>query len=117
MKNSPDSFNDNFLSIAERIMQSIRNSDSESTSDNKNPMYYMSKISHNLFPNIKFNNISTIEIERIINSLKVKNSHGYDGITTKMLKASAPFICSSLNYICNKSISSGTFPSRCKTTN
>jgi hypothetical protein len=44
----------------------------------------------------------------------VKNSHGYDGITTKMLKASAPYVCSPLNYICNKSIRSGTLPSRLK---
>jgi hypothetical protein len=92
----------------------IRHSDTESTNANKNPMYYMSKISHNPFPNIKFNNTSTKEIERIINSIKVKNSHGYDGITTEMLKASAPYICSPLNYICNKSIRSGTFPSSLK---
>jgi hypothetical protein len=32
----------------------------------------------------------------------------------KMLKASAPYIRSPLNYICNKSIRSGTFPSRLK---
>jgi hypothetical protein len=113
-ENSPDSFNDHFLSIAERIMQSIRHSDTASTSTNKNPMYYMSKIFHNPFPNIKFNNTSTKEIERIINTIKVKNSHGYDEITTKMLKASAPYISSPLNYICNKSIRSGTFPSRLK---
>jgi hypothetical protein len=42
--------------------------------------------------------------------MKVKNLHGYDGITTKMLKVSAPYISSPLNYICNKSIRSGTFP-------
>jgi hypothetical protein len=76
-------------------------------------MYYKSKISHNPFPTIKCNNTSTKEIERIINSIKVKNSHGY-GITTKMLKASAPYICSPFNYICNKSIRSGTFPSPLK---
>jgi hypothetical protein len=77
----------------------------------QNPMYYLSKISHNPFPNIKFNNISTKEIERIIKSIRVRNLHGNDGITTKMLKASAPYINSPLNYICNKSIMSGTFPS------
>jgi hypothetical protein len=113
-ENSPDSFNDHFLSIPERIMQSIGHSDTESTNASKNPVYYMSKISHNPFPNIKFNNTSTKEAERIINSIKVKNSHGYDGITTKMLKASAPYICSPLNCIYNKSIRSGTFPSRLK---
>jgi hypothetical protein len=44
----------------------------------------------------------------------MKNSHGYDGITTKMLKASAPYICSPLGYIFNESIRSETFPSRLK---
>jgi hypothetical protein len=109
-ENSPDSFNDHFLSIAERIMQST----TESTNANNNPMYYMSKMSHNPFPNITFNSTSTGEIERSINSIKVKNSHGYDGITTKMRKASAPYICSFLGYIFNKSIRPGTFPSHLK---
>jgi hypothetical protein len=45
---SPDAFNDHFSSIAEKIMQSIRHSDTEGTSDNINPKYYLSKISHNL---------------------------------------------------------------------
>jgi hypothetical protein len=107
-ENSPDTFNDHFLSVAEKIVQSIRHSDTEETSDNKNPTYYLSKISHNPFPNIKFNNTSIKDIERIIKSIKVKNSYGYDGITTKMLKVNAPYISSPLNYICNKSVRSGT---------
>jgi Notch-like protein len=74
----------------------------------------LSKILHNPFPNIKFNNTSTKEIERIIKYIRVKNLHGYDGITTKMLKVSAPYISSPLNYICNKSLRSGTFPTRLK---
>jgi hypothetical protein len=64
-ENTSDSFNDHFLSIAERIMQSIRHSDTESTNANKNPMYYMSKISHNPFPNIKFNNTSTKKLKEL----------------------------------------------------
>jgi hypothetical protein len=108
-ENSPDTFNDHFLSMAEKIMQSIRHSDTEDTSDNKTPTYYLSKLSHNPFPNITFNNTSTKEIERIIKSIRVKNSHGYDGITTKKLKVSVLYISSPLNYICNKSIRSGTF--------
>jgi hypothetical protein len=98
----------------QKIMQSIRHSDTEDTGDNKNPMYYLSKILHDPFPNIKCNNTSTKEIEKIIKSIKVKNSHGYDGIATKLLKVSAPYISSPLNYICNKSIRSGTFPTHLK---
>jgi hypothetical protein len=70
----------------------------------------MSKLSQNHFPNIKFKNTSTKEIERIISSLRPTNSYGYDEISTKILKASAPFISSLLNYISNKTIISGTFP-------
>jgi hypothetical protein len=47
-------------------------------------------------------------------SLRLKNSHGYGEISTKILKVSAPFISSPLNYICIKSIVSGTFPIRLK---
>jgi hypothetical protein len=71
--------------------------------NNKFPKYYLSKLSHSCFPTIKFNNTPTKEIERIIKSLR--NSHVYDEISTKILKVSAP-----LNYICNESVISGTFP-------
>jgi hypothetical protein len=54
-ENSSDTFNDKFLSIAEKIMQSIRHSDTEDPRDNKNPTYCLFKISHNPFPNIKCN--------------------------------------------------------------
>jgi hypothetical protein len=90
-------------------MQSIRHSDTEDSSNNKNPTYYLSKISHNPFPNIKCNNTSTEEIGRIIKSIGVKSSHGY-GIATEMLTVSAVYISSPLNYICNKSVRPGNFP-------
>jgi hypothetical protein len=40
----------------------------------------------------------------------LRNSYSYDEISTKILNASAPFISSPSNYICNKSIISETFP-------
>jgi hypothetical protein len=113
-KNSPDTFNDSFLRTHEKIMQSIRHSDAEDTHDNKNPTYCLCKISHSPFHNIKCNNTSTKEIERNVKSIRVKNLHGYDGITIKMLKVSYPYISSPLNYICIKSIRSRTFPNHLK---
>jgi Notch-like protein len=110
-QNCPEAFNKYFLSIAVKIIHDIRYSNIKGYSNNKDPKYYLSKLSQNPFPSIKFNNKSTKEIERIINSLKLKNSYVYDEISTKILKASAPII-SSVNYICNKSIISGTFPTR-----
>jgi len=46
--------------------------------------------------------------------LKIKESYGYDEVSTKILKISAPFISSPLSYICNKSMLSGTLPIRLK---
>jgi len=54
------------------------------------------------------------EIDKIIKSLRSKNSRGYNGITMKILKVSTPFIIPPLTYICNKSLSSGIFASRLK---
>jgi len=51
-----------------------------------------------------------------MNSLKIKEYSGYDEVSTRMLKISAPFISSPLSYICNRSMLSGTFPTRLKYT-
>jgi hypothetical protein len=56
---------------------------------------------------------TTNEIDKIIKSLKTKNSYGYDEIPVKIIKLSVPFIISPLTYICNKSLSS-VFPERLK---
>ena len=66
------------------------------------------------YPGIKFRHTSTKEIEKVIKSLKTKNVHGYDEISVKIIKQSAPFISSPLTYICNKSLELGIFPSRLK---
>jgi hypothetical protein len=73
-------------------------------------LYYLTQSFKNLFANINLKSVSTNEIKNIIKSLKPKNSSGYDGISTKLLKISSPFITSHLTHICNTSISSGTFP-------
>jgi len=58
--------------------------------------------------------MSPKEIEKIINSLKIKESSGCDEVSTKLLKINAPFISSPVSYLCNKSMLSGTFPTRLK---
>jgi hypothetical protein len=57
---------------------------------------------------------STHEIEKIIKSLKSINTGGYDEISTRILKLSAPYIISPLTYICNTILNSGIFPDRLK---
>jgi len=49
-----------------------------------------------------------------IKSLKTKNYHWYDEISTELLKISATYICSPLTYICSKSILSEIYPDRLK---
>ena len=113
-QHSPDAFNKYFLSITEKITHDIRCNNGKGYNIYKSPTQYLSQPPQKHFPNIKFNNTSTNEIEKIIKSLNLKKSAGYDEIPTKILKISAPFISSPLNYICNKSIISGTFPTRLK---
>ena len=59
---------------------------------------------------VKLKNTTTVEIEKIIKELKSKRSCGYDEI----LKISSPFIVLPLTYICNRMLSTGTFPDRLK---
>ena len=58
--------------------------------------------------------ISSNEIEDITKSLKKKHSHGYDEISTTILKHSIYYISSPISYICNRILSSGIFPTRLK---
>lgn len=86
-QNSPDSFNKLFLSIPKKLV---------------------------IILNIVVGKITALiihHIERLKELLTPwnKKKHGYDKISTTILKASASFISSTLNYICNKSITSGTF--------
>jgi hypothetical protein len=54
------------------------------------------------------------EIISIICSLKSKNSSGYDGISSNMLKLQRMAISEPLPYICNMSTMTGVFPDRLK---
>ena len=57
---------------------------------------------------------STYEITEIIKSLRTKNTCGYDEISNRIIKLSAPFIISPPTYICNAVLSTGVFPDRLK---
>jgi hypothetical protein len=55
--------------------------------------------------------VTSKEMKNISNHSKIKNSCGYDEISSKVLKSSMPFVLSPLIYICNKSLATGIFPS------
>jgi hypothetical protein len=81
---------------------------------NNNLTDYLLFTNNKPFPNIKYQYTSTKEIEKIISSLKSKNSHGYNEISINVLKFSSPYISSPIWHICNKMFSTGIFPERLK---
>jgi hypothetical protein len=106
--------NNYFITVADKITSIDINVNNIAESDTNNHLNYLSQTFTIPFPKVKFNHSSTKEIGNVIISLKPKNSHGYDDISVKILKTSSPFISSPLTYICNKSLSSGIFPTRLK---
>ncbi|PNF32061.1 hypothetical protein B7P43_G05729, partial [Cryptotermes secundus] len=106
-------FNKYFLSIATNI--NIDHNDPKFQKlDDITPLHYLLQSFKTPFPNINLKFLSSKDVEKVIKSLKTKNSFGYDEISTKLLKISSPFISSPLTHICNKSISLGIFPDRLK---
>jgi hypothetical protein len=81
-------------------------------SNSISPLNYLHHALKQPFSNIKLKCTTTIAIEVIIKSLKTRNSHGYDDVSTKILKISTPYILSPLTYICNKVLATGVFPVR-----
>jgi len=78
-------FSEYFSSIARNITTKL-NKHSPDKSDNMTPSHYLLQSFQNSFPNFTLKIVSTNEIKNIIKSLKSKNSSGYDGISTKLIK-------------------------------
>ena len=95
-QNSPDAFNNYFLSIANKIICDTRQKNSKGSTTYESPTHYLTNLFHKPFPNTQFNNTTTSEINKIIKSLNLKKSSGYEEISTKIMKISVPFICSPL---------------------
>ena len=87
-EDTPEAFNNYFLTISENITKNISSNGLINNTSNT-PNYHSLNGPPRPFPNISFKNTSAKEIENIIKSLKTRESHGYDEITTKMLKISA----------------------------
>jgi Notch-like protein len=96
-------FNDYFINDTHSIQ--VENFDNTpSAVDNLNSARTKS------FPRIHLTPVTANEIKNIIKSLKMKNSYGYDEPPPRILKMSLPYITSPLIYLCNKTMSSGIFP-------
>jgi hypothetical protein len=86
-----------------------KNSLKENCSNDNDPLLDLRQNFKQPSSAIKLKNTTTHEIDKIIHSLKLKDSHGYDKISTRILKMSAPYILSPLTYISSKILSTGIF--------
>jgi hypothetical protein len=68
-------------------------------SNHENPISYISRAFNQPFPIIKLKCVSSKEIEDITKSLKIKNSHGYNEISTRILKSSVYYISTPLTHM------------------
>jgi len=108
-----ETFNTYFSTVAQHIH--TENSENlHSVVNENNPLNFLCDVFKQLIQSIKLKFVSTKEIEDVISSLKMKDSHGYNGISTKVLKQIIPYILTPLTYIFNLMISTGIFPTRMK---
>jgi hypothetical protein len=106
-----NTFTKYFLSIANSI---ISDNNKYISSSSINPITYLVNISSRTFTKMSWQYASTYKIEKMIKSLKTKNSNGYDEISNRIIKLSTPFIISPLTHICNTILNTGVFPDRLK---
>ena len=106
-----NTFNNYISSVADSISL---DKNKDITSNRIDPIDYLYNFYSKPFSKIKWQYTSTHEIRKIIKALKSKSSCGYDEITSRIIKVSAPFVISPLTHICNAALSSGIFPDRLK---
>jgi hypothetical protein len=98
-------------SVAEKL---INNPTKNNHAKHNDPLMYLRQHFKQPSSTIRLKYATTYEIDKIIHSMKLKDSHGYDEISTRILKMSAPYILSPFTYMVNKILSVGIFPDRLK---
>jgi exonuclease III len=111
-QNIAETFNKHFVSIARDMLTTKLKINK--TSNHTKPLKYLIRTFNHPFPQINIKYVSIIEVENIAKTLKVKYSHGYDEISTRILKSSIYYISSPLTYIINRMLTTGIFPNRLK---
>lgn len=64
--------------------------------------------------NFIFEKVSTTEVNKVINSLRNKQSQGYDGFSINLIKKVKDVIIAPLTHLINQSIETGIFPDSLK---
>jgi hypothetical protein len=73
-----------FLSVAENLL--IKNFSGKNTTNNTDPLTYLQQNFRQFSSPMKLKNTTTHEIDKIIHSIKCKDSSGYDEISSRILK-------------------------------
>jgi hypothetical protein len=97
-------FDDYFVNVT-NLTQTGNLNDDLSAAENLNTVYNRPLGQIDLTP------VTAQEIKNIIRCLKWTTSSGYDEVPPRLLKLSLLYIISPLTYLCNKSLTSGIFPS------
>ena len=71
--------------------------------------YYLNKKVNFVFT---FKKIEEYTVKRIINNIPNKNSYGFDGFSTKLLKLIEPAVTKSLRILTNQVLTKGVFPDK-----
>ena len=100
-----EKFNNYFTNIGQTIAESIQ------YKGNKNYDYYLNTQVKSV---LKFKNVNEETVRKTINDLPTKNSSGFDGISSKLLKIIEPAIIKSLTLVINQVINTGIFPDKLK---
>jgi hypothetical protein len=106
-----NAFNTYFSSVAGNFLNNLPG---KLNTVNTDPLEYLKNDYNKPNDTIHLKNTTTHEIDKIVHSLKCKDSHGYDEVSTRIIKISAPYILSPLTLILNKILSTGVFPKRLK---
>lgn len=102
-----NTFNDFFVNVASTIKEPITNSSHKKLRDFCNAK---------LPPGSRFNipPIQKDKVSKFLQNLDVSKATGTDTLGPRLLRISAPYIANEINYICNQSIKTSTFPEKWK---
>jgi len=104
-----DTFSDYFSNIVEESVTKIIKQDNNDFNKISYKQYSVNAFQQPFSP-INLKPVMEKEIHERNKSLKFKSSYGYDEVPSWIVKLIVPFISSPLIYICNKMLSTGTFP-------
>ena len=102
-----DTFNDFFVNIASKIKEPVSHSNHDKLKD-----FCQDRLPEGT--GFEIPSIDMVNVRKYLSNVDVSKATGTDNIGPRLLKLAAPYIASEITYICNKSISTSSFPNKWK---